>query len=912
MDTPKTHHPKVFISYSHDSPEHITRVREFSDCLREDGIRCILDQYEVSPPEGWPRWMDRHIRDADFVLVICTEAYYRRVMGEEKAGIGLGVRWEGNLIYQHISNAETLNIKFIPVLLESGEFSHIPTPLQGVNYYFAGTREGYDELYRHLTNQPRHRKPVTGKLRELPPLERRQDSFAAQLTNLRVERNPFFTGREELLKELRQEFTKKKAMSLTQAISGLGGLGKTQTAIEYAYRYRDVYKAVFWVRADSHLALSAGFVEIARLLNLPEKDAQSPDDAVRAVRRWLENNSDWFLVFDNADTPALLKGFRPHGAKGHILLTSRAQVFDTLGVAKPVEIEAMSAEEALQFLFARTARGDEKVPEREAAAQLALELGHLPLALEQAGAFITAKKVRFQDYLAGYRKRRLELLKESAPITGDYPESVATTWAINFREVEKVSVAASDLLRASTCLSPDRIPLELITKGRSELGPALSAALADVNDEPFALNRVLEPLTRFSFIRFDTDSQSYNVHRLVQEVLRDGMDANTQRVWAERTIRTLDDAFPNVEFSNWPLCERLLPHAKVAAKLIEKWNIISKEAARLLNEAAYYSYERGQYADAEPLYQRSLAIREKALGPDHPEVARSLNNLALLYKEQGKYPETEPLYRRSLAIREKALGPDHLDVARSLNNLAELYRVQGKYAIAEPLHKRSLAIKERGLEPDHPDLASSLNNLAALYRRQGKYTEAEPLYTRALRIREKALGPEHPAVARSLNNLAALYHVQGRYAEAEPLLLRSLTIREKTLGPDHPDTAEVLNNVASLYYEQSKFIDAEPLYERSLSIRKNALGQDHPDIAQSFNNLAEVYRAQGKYTEAEPLYKRAMAILERTVGPNHPDVASVAENYSALLRATEREAEAGELEGRVVAIRAMFAQDSVD
>lgn len=833
---PDTHPPKVLISYSHDSLEHTDLVRGLSDRLRADGIDCILDQYVVSPAEGWPRWMDRQIREAGFVLMICTETYYRRVMGEEQPGIGHGVRWEGHLIYQHLSNAGMLNTTFIPVLLESGKFEHIPTPVQSVAHYFAQTEEGYEDLYRRLTDQPEHLKPVLGKVRKLPPLarlqplepkERKQDFFAAPLTNLPFERNPYFTGREEILKQLHDAFTKNSATSRMQAICGLGGLGKSQIAIEYAYRHRDIYPHVFWVRADSQLALSTVFVEIARLLDLPEKDAQSPDDAVRAVNLWLEDNPGWLLIFDNADTPELLKGFRPHNAKGNVLLTSRAQVFDTIGIAKPFEIEAMLPEEALKFFFTRTGRDDNNnVREREAAAQIGEELGYLPLALEQAGAFITAKKARFQDYLAGYRKRRLELLKESRPVAGDYPESVATTWAINFQEVEKLSEAASDLLRASAFLSPDRIPIELIATGKSELGPALSAALAAVDDDPLALNQVLEPLTRYSFIRLDSDSQTYNIHRLVQEVLKDGMDADTQRLWADRIVRVLNQVFPEVEFNSWPLCERLLPHAKAAAKLIETWDITFEAAARLLNRAALYSKERGQYPYAELLYKRSLAIREKALGTDHFDVAQSLNNLALLYTDQRKYLEAEPLYKRSLTVIEKVLGIDHPIVALSLNNLAELYREQGKYTEAEPLYKRSLAIDEKAQGPDHPSLATTLNNLALFYQDQGKYTDARPLYKRSRAIFEKALGPDHPNMAQILNNLAQFYRIQGQYSEAEPLFKRSLAIFENALGPNHLSVAMVLGNYAALLRATQHDADAEKMEARAEAIRAKYAQQD--------------------------------------------------------------------------------------
>jgi CHAT domain-containing protein/Tfp pilus assembly protein PilF len=254
-----------------------------------------------------------------------------------------------------------------------------------------------------------------------------------------------------------------------------------------------------------------------------------------------------------------------------------------------------------------------------------------------------------------------------------------------------------------------------------------------------------------------------------------------------------------------------------------------------------------------------LGIREKALGPNHPDVAQSLNNLALLYGNQGRHAEAEPLHKRSLAIYEKALGPDHPNVATILNNLAVLYEQQGRYADAEPLHKRSLAIREKALGPNHPDVATSLNNLAEVYRGQGRYADAVPLYRRSLSIWENALGRDHPTVAKSLNNLAVLYDNQGRHAEAEPLHKRSLAIREKTLGPDHPDVASSLNNLATFYGLQGRYAEAEPLYKRVLARLEKALGPDHPNIVWPLNSLALLYGRQGRYADALPIVKRTIS-----------------------------------------------------
>jgi tetratricopeptide (TPR) repeat protein len=321
-----------------------------------------------------------------------------------------------------------------------------------------------------------------------------------------------------------------------------------------------------------------------------------------------------------------------------------------------------------------------------------------------------------------------------------------------------------------------------------------------------------------------------------------------------------------------------------------------------LNKRAIELYNVGRYSDAEPLYKRALAVREQALGPDHPDVAVSLNNLAELYRAQGHYADAEPLHKRALAIREKALGPDHPGVAVSLNNLALLYQAQGRYADAERLHRRALTIREKALGPNHPDVAQSLNNVAFLYQAQGRYADAEPLYKRALAIWEKALGPDSPNVAVSLYNLAKLYDEQARYADAESLYKRALAIREKALGPDHPDVAASLNNLADVYRAQGRYADAEPLFKRSLAIKENAFGPNHLNVALALSNLAVLYERQGRYADAEPLQKRALTIREKVLGPDHPEVADSLNNLAELYRVQSRSADAEPLHQRALAI----------
>jgi tetratricopeptide (TPR) repeat protein/CHAT domain-containing protein len=325
--------------------------------------------------------------------------------------------------------------------------------------------------------------------------------------------------------------------------------------------------------------------------------------------------------------------------------------------------------------------------------------------------------------------------------------------------------------------------------------------------------------------------------------------------------------------------------------------------ATTLNNLAFVDWQQHRYADAEPLYKRALAIRERALGADHPDVASTLNSLGNLYNAQGRYRDAEEPYKRALAIREKALGENHNDVAWSLHNLANAYHSQSKYAEAELLYKRALAIRERALGANHPDVASTLNNLGNLYNSQGRYRDSEEMQKRALAIREKALGENHNLVAWSLQNLGNAYYSQARYADAEPLYERALAIFEKGLDRDHPDVATTLSRLGNLYNSQARYNAAEEFHARALAIREKTLGENHPDVAWSLQNLANAHYSQARYAEAEPLYKRSLAILEKRFGAENPDVALVLNSLAELYTAQGRYADAESFYKQVLVIR---------
>jgi CHAT domain-containing protein/Tfp pilus assembly protein PilF len=305
------------------------------------------------------------------------------------------------------------------------------------------------------------------------------------------------------------------------------------------------------------------------------------------------------------------------------------------------------------------------------------------------------------------------------------------------------------------------------------------------------------------------------------------------------------------------------------------------EAKRLGTEVEELQ-KQGKFAEAVPLAEHSLSLREKELGPMHPDVAASLNRLGDLHDSLGEPGKALPLVTRALSIRENALGRSHPDVAASLNSLANVHVSRGEYATAIPLFDRALAIREKALGSMHPKVAETLSSLGDLYLEQSAFAKAEPLLVRALAIREKALGPMHPDVATTLNDLGGLHKEQGAYARAESLWVRALSIREKALGPTHPDVGNSLNNLGMLYSEQRAYAKAEVHLVRALDIRERALGPAHPRVATSLNNLAMLYASRGAYAKAEPLYLRALDIAEKALGPMHDKVAGILGNLAAL------------------------------
>jgi tetratricopeptide (TPR) repeat protein len=727
-------------------------------------------------------------------------------------------------------------------------------------------------VQRLLEMKAAHEKWVRERLGVRPP-------GPPLISDLFPHRNPNFTGRQDLLAQLRTALISGQPAALIQAIHGLGGVGKTQLAVEYAYRHAAEYDLVWWVRAEEPAALAADYAALAQPLDLPQKDEPDQRLVVQAVRRELGQRTGWLLIFDNAQDPKDLRPYLPPGEAGHVLITSRYSAWR--GVANPLTVQVWERPESVAFLLKRTGQTDEA-----AADALGEALGDLPLALAQAGAYIETNRTTFADYLDLFQSRRTELWEDEHPPLG-YPHTVATTWSLAIEQIGQDSPAGADLLNLCAFLAPDDIPQTLLSEGGEHLPKPLSATVTDLR----ALNKAMAALLQYSLIERTEDALS--VHPMVQAVTRDRLPEKARRTWAGAAVRLVNDAFPfeSEDVQTWPVCARLLPHALAAAGHAEAFQLASEATVRLLNQAGLYLKERAEFAEAKAALERALAILEQSLGPEHPNIASAVNNLGLVLQDLGDLAGARAAFERALAMAEAAYGQDHPAVAIRVNNLGEVMRQQGDLAGARAALERALAIDEAAFGPHHPEVATDVNNLGMVLQDLGDLAGARAHYERALAIDEAAFGPHHPNVAIDVNNLAGVMYALGDLAGARAHYERALTIDEAAFGPDHPNVARDVNNLGLVLQDLGDLAGARAHYERALAIDEAAYGPHHPEVATDVNNLAGVMYALGDLAGARAHYERALAIDEAAFGPHHPNVAIRVNNLGGVLKAL------GDLEG---------------
>ncbi|KAN0076607.1 hypothetical protein V8E54_006749 [Elaphomyces granulatus] len=624
------------------------------------------------------------------------------------------------------------------------------------------------------------------------------------------ERNPRFLGRHNEVVGLQERIMSKDRVRKI-AITGLGGVGKTQIALEMAYRIRDKKPefSIFWIPATSVEKIEQAYMGIGERLGLQD---MTPVDMKKAVKAHLssEKTGPWLLIIDNLDdmniwttpeasSPAL-KTYIPQSKYGFVLFTTRNQQLATSLVGPEViSIHEMDGKMATDLLRASLIRKD-LVNDPQTTTQLLCQLSCLPLAIIQAASYMNQNGISVATYLSLLERQEnvmVELLSQDFEDEWRYAESknpVAVTWLISFHQIQRLNCLAADYLSFMSCIDPRDIPQSLLPPDTSQVKQQNALGL----------------LKAYSFITGQADDHTVSLHRLVHLATRNWLQTGGMlEQWTVNTGKRLTDIFPSDDNENRILWREYLPHALFVLQSKEFQNdtrdregLVQKVAQCLYSDGRYHEAE-GRWVEAEKLEVQVMETRKTVLGPEHPDTLTSMANLASTFRNQGQWTEAEKLEVQVMETRKTVLGPEHPDTLDSMQNLASTFWGQGRWTEAEKLFVQVMETSKTVLGPEHPDILDTMHNLASTYREQGRWAEAEKLFVQVMEIEKTVLGPEHPSTLTSMWNLSHTLKGLGRRADALSLLQDCVQLQEQRLGPTHPDTVSATAHLKAWQEEHS-------------------------------------------------------------------------------------------------------------
>ncbi|MER6470374.1 FxSxx-COOH system tetratricopeptide repeat protein [Streptomyces collinus] len=744
--------------------------------------------------------------------------------------------------------------------------------------------------------------------------------------NVPRRRNPDFSGRETEMGHLRNGLLSGHR-ALVEALHGMGGIGKTQMALEYAHRFASQYDVVWWVDAEQADQLPVRYTELADRLSIAKSSA-GPEANAYSLIQHLQRRQRWLLILDNAEQPDQIEPWLPEGP-GHVLITSRNP--DWRGIAHQSHLDVFTRSDSLAYLQSR-------IPgiATEQADSLAQDLGDLPLALAQAVGVLRSGMTlgRYRQLLATSTDRLLQVSD-----VRDYPASLAAAVDIAVSRLKDDGHSdAVALLLLGAFLGPDPIPSVWLEAARPRL-----ATIPGDPDDLMWLRKGLQPLGRYGLAR--TDFDAFQIHRLTQAVLR--TQANREQAAVIRddiaSILTAIDPGDPESPANWPSWASLTAHITtphVAAvvsdraelrrnlcqamhflirsgqprtaydlgnALHQRWSTkLGPDHADTLTCAQYLGHanrDLGYYAEARTTIEDAFTRRRRVLGEDHPETLQSAHDASTILAQMGVYAEARRMKEDVLARRRRVLGEDHPETLRSADGLAVTLHSLGMYAEARRMKEDVLARRRRVLGEDHPDSLHSAHGLAALLHDLGVYAEARRMQEDVLARRRRVLGEDHPDALHSAQGLAATLHDLGGYAEARRMKEDVLARCRRVLGEDHPDTLRSAQGLAVTLHALGEYAEARRMQEDVLARCRRVLGEDHPDTLNSAQGLAATLHALGEHAEDRRVQEDVLARRRRVFGEGHPDTLHSVDGLAATLHALGEYAEARRMREDVLARR---------
>ncbi|KAJ0414986.1 hypothetical protein BJY00DRAFT_294203 [Aspergillus carlsbadensis] len=686
-------------------------------------------------------------------------------------------------------------------------------------------------------------------------------------------RNSGFVDRAPILDYLR-EWTKSASRI---ALFGLGGVGKSQIAIEFAHETCAQSQAsVFWVSASNIDRFHGGYTSIFDKHISP--DAGEKCDKLSRVKDWLEQeHRDWVLIIDNADETALFEGgktgkedgetqsilkFLPESQHGVTLITTRnraAGVKFTKGLANTlIEVQPMTSEES-RCLIQRTVT-DHYLEESDMD-ELSGLLDHLPLAIVQAAAFMQENSMSIREYIELYNdsdETRMELLSEPFETLGRdtrVPNAVATTFIVSIDQIKERDPKAVDILSLIAFLDRNKIPKSLVQYKVKR---------------PIELAKALGTLKAFSLIVATDGKGNFSVHRLVQLVLRKWLMIEGH--FKQKSIQAMEllaDVYPDATFENWAMCSSYLPHARsVLALISDLTNEARRRRIHLQEGIAFYLWSQGQYQEAEKLDTLIVEEKKQEFGPEHPETLESIAGLAATYHDQARWSEAEKMDSYVFEARRKTLGSRDRLTLTSMANLASTYESQGRFEEAQHLRSEAFETSKTEFGEDDEDTITCMAGLGSLYLDQERVEEATDLTQRALAWRNKKLGPGHKDTIASASILSQAYKAQGKLEAAEDLALRVLKLSEDALGSQHPETRTRKSILANIYLDRGELEKAEMLYLQMIEEMEGSAPRYN--TLERKLGLADIYRAKGDKEKVEKLENEALTGSIEALGQDHP------------------------------------------